>query len=79
MKEDETSVAPAQREANILIELLRDLEVPSRKMSLEFNRDILHPVHQCAQSRAHLGRRQVYAVTMSGKDPLESVLTKPPK
>src|SRR5580698_4475095 len=37
MKEGETSVAPAQREANILIELLRDLEVPSRNMSLEFN------------------------------------------
>ena len=37
MKEGETSVAPAQREANILIEPLRDLEVPSRNMSLEFN------------------------------------------
>jgi hypothetical protein len=39
----------------------------------------LHSVHQCAQSRVHLGRRQVHAVTMSGKDPLESVLTKPSK
>src|SRR5271168_3407900 len=37
MKKGKTSVTPAQREANILIELLRDLEVPSRNMSLEFN------------------------------------------
>src|SRR3982074_1546813 len=37
MKKGKTCVTPAQRKANILIELLRDLEVPSRKMSLEFN------------------------------------------
>ena len=39
----------------------------------------LHPVHQCPESRAHLGRRQVRTVTVSGKDPFESVLSKPPK
>ena len=30
----------------------------------------LHAVHQCLESRAHLGRGQVYAVAVSGKDPL---------
>src|SRR5271156_3212666 len=39
----------------------------------------LHPVHQCPESRAHLGRRQVHTVTMSGKDPLELVLSQPPQ
>lgn len=39
----------------------------------------LHPVDQCPESRAHLGRRQVDTMTMPGKDPLELVLSKPPK
>lgn len=39
----------------------------------------LHPIHQCPESRVHLGRRHVHAVTMSGEEPLESILCKSPK
>jgi hypothetical protein len=56
MKKGKTCVTPAQREANILIELLRDLEVPSRKMSFEFNcYELWHAVVLLHRIRSMIG------------------------